>query len=262
MLIVTKKYSIIKCFKISFKNAGGRNNKGHLTAFNKGGGIFHKLRIVSYKRQLNIFAFFIRYEYDFFKKRFLALICYENGYLSYILGISDLKQSKRIIFSTILTNIFRSGNVLLLKNIFLGQKIICIEAFPMQGGKFIRSSGNFAVIVKQLQQNYSVLKLASKELRLFKSTCAATIGFLLPKFNYLKMLTSKRKAGLSRLQNKRPKVRGVAKNPVDHPHGGGEGKTSGGRPSCSPWGKLTKGVKTRSKKKKNFIFKVKKKFIE
>lgn len=257
------KYSIIKVFKVSIKNSGGRNNRGHLTAFNKGGGIFHKLRIVSYKRQINMFAFFIRYEYDFYKKRFLALICYENGYLSYILGVSDLKNSKKIVFSTVLSNIFRSGNVLFLKNIFLGQKIICIEGFPMQGGKYIRSSGNFAIIVKQLQQNYSVLKLASKELRLFKNTCAATIGFLLPKIKSERTkFTSKKKAGLSRLRNKRPKVRGVAKNPVDHPHGGGEGKSSGGRPSCSPWGKLTKGVKTRSKKKKNFIFKLKKNFIE
>lgn len=249
----------VKSLVLGLKKFSGRNNYGRITVFHKGGGHKKLYRFVDYKRCLfNIPGIILRKEYDPNRNCYLALIFYINNILSYILAPEDIKVGQTIIsYNNI--NVFNEhiinyipGNAFRLKHIPLGSFIHNIEAMPGQGGKIVRTAGNSATLLKIFTDfNKVLIKLKSGKVLLIDSSCYATLGILSnSNFN----LGSLVKAGNSRWLGKKPVVRGVAMNPIDHPHGGGEGKTSGGRPSVSPWGLLTKGVKTKKKKKIKYKF--------
>ena len=235
----------------------GRNNKGIICIHHRGGGAKKRYRLIDFFFSfLNIPAVVLKIERDPNRSCFIALILFKNGFFSYIVCPVNL-----LVGNFILSSNFKilpsNGNSLPLFQIPLGSLIFNIELKSFKGACFCRSAGSFGIILNRFEKNSSLvlIRLKSKEEFFFEQQCFATIGIvsnLSFKFKLLK------KAGNSRNLGIRPKVRGVAMNPIDHPHGGGEGKTSGGRPSVTPWGKLTKGKKTRLKKKvlKNkFIFK-------
>jgi large subunit ribosomal protein L2 len=214
----------------------GRNNRGRITVFHRGGGIKHRYRIVDFRRRLiNIPAKIIRFEKDPFRSALLTLLCYSNGILSYILTSKEIITNQQIISGNSVPIL--PANALPLWNIPLGVNIYNINGAIRAGGK----KGQLLRKVKSL----ALIKLPSSEIRGFDHSFYGTIGTIQVSKNY----SSLKKAGQNRWLNKRPIVRGVAMNPIAHPHGGGEGKTSGGRPSCSPWGILTKGFKTRNPRK-------------
>ena len=227
--------------------SGGRNNKGRLTAFRKGGGHKRRYRLVDFKRSSFSEAIVVSIEYDPNRSAFIAKVRTELLNVHYILAPLDLKVGDIVESGTdVPINI---GNALPLRSIPVGTIVHNIELKPGHGGQYARSAGTFGVLIqKDLDGKYAQIRLKSKEQRLVPLDCMATIGVV---SNPDHGSISISKAGRSRWLGRRPTVRGVAMNPVDHPHGGGEGKTSGGRPSVSPWGKLTKGPKTRSPKKKS-----------
>jgi|TARA_B110000971_G_scaffold221020_1_gene266502 large subunit ribosomal protein L2 len=227
--------------------SGGRNNKGRLTAFRKGGGHKRRYRLVDFKRSSFSEAIVVSIEYDPNRSAFIAKVRTELLNFHYILAPLDLKVGDIVESGTdVPINI---GNALPLRSIPVGTIVHNIELKPGHGGQYARSAGTFGVLIqKDLDGKYAQIRLKSKEQRLVPLDCMATIGVV---SNPDHGSISISKAGRSRWLGRRPTVRGVAMNPVDHPHGGGEGKTSGGRPSVSPWGKLTKGPKTRSPKKKS-----------
>jgi large subunit ribosomal protein L2 len=213
---------------------GGRNNRGRITSRHIGGGHKKLYRLIDFKRnKFDSVATIERIEYDPNRTAYIALIKYEDGELSYILAPAKLKQGDKIISGNSESDIdIKIGNSLPLKNI------------PGKGGQIARSAGT-SVSLAGKDSGYAQLKLASGELRIVPLTCMATIGSL---SNAEKKNTIIGKAGRNRWLGNRPHVRGVAMNPVDHPHGGGEGKTSGGRHPVTPWGKKCKGKKTRKNK--------------
>jgi large subunit ribosomal protein L2 len=226
-------------------NSGGRNHQGRLTSFKKGGGHKRRYRLVDFKRSSFSEATVASIEYDPNRSAFIAKVLDTSGSYHYILAPLDLKvgaivESGPDVPVTI-------GNALPLRNIPVGTMIHNIELKPGHGGQYARSAGTFGVLIQKTEDGkYAQIRLKSKEQRLVPLDCMATIGIV---SNLDHGSISLAKAGRSRWLRRRPTVRGVAMNPVDHPHGGGEGKTSGGRPSVSPWGKLTKGPKTRSPRK-------------
>lgn len=225
-------------------SSGGRNNHGRIVTFHRGAHHKNRFRIIDFRRRfLNIPAFVLRIEADFLRGTPVFLIVYANGLLSYILAVKDVKARSTLTSGP--KSPILAGCATYLKRIPMGQSVHNIDFRPGLGGAFVRTAGTKAQILRR-KLNFVILKLPSGELRAFPQDSYATIGVIQ---QYAPFSHKLNKAGAKRWLGRRPIVRGVAMNPIDHPHGGGEGKTSGGRPSCSPWGILTKGYKTRSSRK-------------
>ena len=219
---------------------GGRNNLGRITTRHKGGGHKHHYRIIDFKRsKIGITGTVERIEYDPNRSAYIALIKYEDGDRSYIIAPAKIKIGSKVL-SAEQTEI-NPGNSMKMSNIPLGTNVHCVEMKPGKGGQIARSAGTSARIVAK-EGIYTTLRLQSGEMRKILSECRATIGVVSNSENNLRSFG---KAGAKRWKGIRPTVRGVAMNPIDHPHGGGEGRTSGGRHPSSPWGMPTKGFKTR-----------------
>ena len=219
---------------------GGRNNLGRITTRHKGGGHKHHYRIIDFKRsKFGITGTVERIEYDPNRSAFIALIKYEDGDRSYIIAPSKITVGSKVL-SAEQTEI-SPGNSMKMSNIPLGTNVHCVEMKPGKGGQIARSAGSSARIVAK-EGIYTTLRLQSGEMRKILSECRATIGVVSNSENNLRSFG---KAGAKRWKGIRPTVRGVAMNPIDHPHGGGEGRTSGGRHPSSPWGMPTKAYKTR-----------------
>ena len=229
--------------KVSEKS--GRNNIGHITVRHKSGGHKKSFRIIDFKRdKLDVYATVQRIEYDPNRSAFIALIKYEDGIFSYIIAPQKINIGDKIISSKKLIDI-KIGNSMPLSVIPIGSIIHNIELKAGCGGAVSRSAGNYSQLVGK-DGGYAQIKMQSGEIRLFPLNCMATIGSVSNPDNKNATIG---KAGRSRWKGVRPTVRGVAMNPVDHPHGGGEGKTSGGRHPVSPTGRQTKGQITRKRNK-------------
>tara|TARA_B100000927_G_scaffold289539_1_gene286354 strand:- start:10131 stop:10967 length:837 start_codon:yes stop_codon:yes gene_type:complete len=232
-----------KTLTVGLSKSGGRNNKGRVTARRRGGGHKRLYRMIDFKRNyFEIPAKVERIEYDPNRSAFIALLLYKDGKKSYILAPQRLAVGDTVVSSAKAD--IKPGNALPLANIPVGTIIHNVELKPGKGGQIARSAGTYVQLVGR-DQSYSILRLNSGEQRMTRSECMATIGAVSnPDNKNIKLA----KAGRSRWLGRRPSVRGVAMNPIDHPHGGGEGKTSGGRHPVTPWGKPTKGKKTRTNK--------------
>ncbi len=223
---------------------GGRNNKGRITARRRGGRHKRRYRIIDFKRRkFDVSATVERLEYDPNRSAFIALIKYDDGELSYILAPQRLQPGDQVISGEQVD--IKPGNAMPMANIPVGTIIHNVELKIGGGGQLSRSAGTYVQLIGK-DQGYAQLRLTSGEIRIVRAECMATIGAV---SNSDKANIKLSKAGRNRWLGKRPSVRGVAMNPVDHPHGGGEGRTSGGRHPVSPWGKPTKGKRTRSNKK-------------
>jgi large subunit ribosomal protein L2 len=235
-----------KSLIVPHHSSGGRNNKGHITTRHIGGGHKKKYRLIDFKRnKTDVTAKVERIEYDPNRTAFIALVRYEDNTLSYILAPARL-QIGQVIEAGENADI-KPGNALPLKNIPVGTIVHNIEMKPGKGGQLARAAGSYAQLTGK-DAGYALLRLRSGEVRLVRSECIATIGTVSnPDHQNIKI----GKAGRNRWKGIRPTVRGVAMNPVDHPHGGGEGNTSGGRHPVSPWGQPTKGKRTRMNKRTN-----------
>jgi large subunit ribosomal protein L2 len=224
--------------------SGGRNNVGHVTMRHQGGGHRQHYRLVDFKRNKDgIPAKVERLEYDPNRTAHIALLLYRDGERRYVIAPRNLKAGDEVVSGE--TAPIKEGNTLPLRNIPLGSVVHCIEMKPGKGAQIARSAGAGVQLVAREGQ-YATLRLRSGEMRKVLVDCRATIGEV---SNTEHNLRSLGKAGAKRWRGVRPTVRGVAMNPVDHPHGGGEGRTSGGRHPVSPWGTPTKGYKTRSNKR-------------
>jgi len=234
-----------KSLTSGFHRKKGRNTYGRITSRRRGGGHKRLYRTVDFRRnRLDDVATVIALEYDPNRTAHLALVEYSDGEKSYLLAPNSISEGDKLI-STNNTVDFTPGNAMPLKNIPLGTKVHCIEMLPGAGAKIARSAGSAARLVSVDGSNAS-LKMPSGEIRLVNSLCRATIGDV---GNGSHQKATIGKAGRNRWKGRRPRVRGVAMNPVDHPMGGGEGKTSGGGHPMSPWGQLSKGFPTRKKSK-------------
>ncbi|MFC1658955.1 50S ribosomal protein L2 [Pseudomonadota bacterium] len=240
------KGSSFKVLTTSKIEKAGRNNKGQITVRRKGGGHKKAYRLIDFKRnRYGIPAVVERIEYDPNRTCFIGLVKYEDGIYSYILMPQRLSVGDKILSSRELIDV-RPGNAMPLDVMPIGTVVHNIENKPGKGGAVARTAGAFAQLAGK-DEGYAIVKLQSGEIKMFLLGCMATVGVL---SNPDKKNTSIGKAGRSRWLGKRPSVRGVAMNPVDHPHGGGEGKTSGGRHPVSRTGKPAKGGRTRKKNKK------------
>lgn len=225
---------------------GGRNNNGRITVRFRGGGHKKAYRHVDFRRdKVDMPATVERLEYDPNRTAFIALIKYQDGELAYILAPQRLAAGDTVVAGSYVD--VKPGNVMPLGNMPVGTIVHNIELKIGKGGQLARSAGNYAQIVGR-DQDYVILRLNSGEQRLVHGRCRGAIGAV---SNPDHMNISISKAGRTRWLGWRPHNRGVSMNPIDHPLGGGEGRTSGGRHPCSPWGKLTKGKKTRSNKSTN-----------
>ncbi len=223
--------------------SGGRNNMGRITSRHIGGGHKRRYRIIDWKRDIRgVEGTIARIEYDPNRTAFIALVEYADGQKRYIVAPQRLNVGDKIIADQ-KTDV-KPGNAMPLKNMPVGTIIHNIEMKPGKGAQMIRSAGTFAQLVGR-DAGYAQVKLSSGELRVVRGECIATVGAV---SNPDHMNTNDGKAGRTRWKGTRPTVRGVVMNPVDHPHGGGEGRTSGGRNPVTPWGVPTKGYKTRSNK--------------
>ncbi len=223
---------------------GGRNNLGRITVRHQGGGVKRKYRIIDFKRdKRDVGGVVERLEYDPNRSAHIALIKYLDGERRYIIAPQHLKAGDRVLATNKATEP-QLGNAMPLSYIPLGTVVHCIELKPGKGAQLIRSAGSSAQLVAK-EGAYATLRLKSGEMRRVLLECMATVGAV---SNSEHFLISLGKAGAKRWRGIRPTVRGVAMNPIDHPHGGGEGKTSGGRHPVSPWGVSTKGYKTRRRK--------------
>jgi len=233
-----------KSLTVTLKKSGGRNVYGRVTSRHRGGGHKRKLRIIDFKRdKRDISAEVIAIEYDPNRTARIALLKYEDGELRYIICPDGLAPGERVIASD--NAEIKVGNALPLERIPLGIPVYNVELIKGQGAKLARSAGGMVLVVSK-EKGYAHIRLPSGEMRLVKTDCFATIGQV---GNIEHDAISIGKAGRSRHMGKRPFSRGVVKNPVDHPMGGGEGKSSGGRHPTTPWGKITKGLKTRKTKR-------------
>ena len=231
----------------ALRKSGGRNNKGRITVRHRGGGHRRRYRIIDFKRdKMDILAKVATIEYDPNRSANIALLHYVDGEKRYILAPFGLKVGDQLISSS--SAELRIGNALCLKNIPTGLIVHNIEMYPGKGAQLVRSAGTGAQIMAHDDDGFTSIKLPSGEVRLINSSCFAVVGEVGNK-SHEQIVSGK--AGRTRWLGRRPKVRGVAMNPVDHPMGGGEGKSSGGRHPCTPWGKPTKGYKTRKKNKKS-----------
>ena len=223
---------------------GGRNNQGRITVWQRGGGHKRRYRIIDFRRRkFGVPAVVERLEYDPNRSAFIALIRYEDGELSYILAPQRLQPGDAVVADERVE--VKPGNAAPVGNIPIGAIVHNVELKPGKGGQLARAAGTYAQIVGR-DGDYTQLRLTSGEIRVVHSRCMATIGAV---SNPDHANISLGKAGRARWLGRRPTVRGVAMNPVDHPHGGGEGRTSGGRHPVSPWGKPTKGARTRRNKR-------------
>ncbi|MCR6631270.1 MAG: 50S ribosomal protein L2 [Magnetospirillum sp.] len=226
------------------RKKGGRNNLGRITVRFRGGGHKRRYRLIDFKRtKFDVAATVLRLEYDPNRTAFIALIEYADGEKSYILAPQRLAVGDTVVAGEKVD--IKPGNALPLKNIPVGTVVHNVELKQGKGGQIARSAGTYVQLVGK-DQGYAQLRLSSGELRIVRGECMATIGAV---SNPDQQNVSLGKAGRTRWLGFRPHVRGVAMNPIDHPHGGGEGRTSGGRHPVTPWGKPTKGKKTRSNKK-------------
>jgi large subunit ribosomal protein L2 len=238
----TPEKSLLKVIK---KN-GGRNAYGRITCRHRGGGQKRHYRVIDFKRdKIGIPAKVAAIEYDPNRSARIALLNYNDGEKRYILAPVNLRVGDTVISGPEAD--IKPGNTLPLNNIPLGTHIHNIELRIGKGGQIVRSAGTFAQLMAK-EDRYALIKLPSGEVRMVLLKCMATIGQI---GNVIHENISLGKAGRKRWLGRRPKVRGVAMNPVDHPMGGGEGRSSGGRHPCSPWGMPTKGFKTRKKRKSN-----------
>jgi large subunit ribosomal protein L2 len=238
-----------KPLTVALKSKGGRNSTGRVTMRYRGGGHKRRLRIIDFKRdKYDMPANVLTIEYDPNRSARIALVEYQDGEKRYIICPAGLKTGESIISGE--STDIKTGNCTTLKRIPPGTQIHNIELVRGKGGQIVRSAGSSAQIMAK-EDKYAHIKLPSGEIRLIDIDCYAVIGQI---SNIEHEGISLGKAGRSRWLGRRPKVRGVAMNPVDHPHGGGEGKSSGGRHPSTPWGKPTKGYKTRKKKKSSNKF--------
>jgi len=236
------------------KKTGGRNNSGRITSRRRGGGHKRRYRIIDFKRnKFNISGEIMTIEYDPNRSSRIALVDYQDNEKRYIIAPDGIKVGNKIISSRDENIPFKVGNSMPLYRIPDGMLIHNIELKIGKGGQLSRSAGSYARIMAKEDGNVT-LRLPSGEVRMVNENCLATIGTVGNKSHENIKLG---KAGRSRWLGRRPKVRGVAMNPVDHPHGGGEGRTSGGRHPVSPWGTPAKGYKTRKKKNQSNKFIIK-----
>ncbi|MDP6674739.1 MAG: 50S ribosomal protein L2 [Gammaproteobacteria bacterium] len=225
-------------------STGGRNNNGRITTRHRGGGHKRRYRIIDFRRNKDdIRGKVERIEYDPNRSAHLALILYADGERRYILAPKNVRAGDEVMSGRQAP--IKPGNALPLRNIPVGTLIHCIELKPGKGAQMVRAAGGSAQIVAR-EGTYVTLRLRSGEMRKVHVDCRATVGEVGHNEHNLRKLG---KAGASRWRGVRPTVRGVAMNPIDHPHGGGEGRTSGGRHPVSPWGTPTKGKKTRNNKR-------------
>ena len=225
-------------------STGGRNNYGRITSRHIGGGSKHKFRVIDFfRKKKNMIATVDRIEYDPNRTAHIALLTYEDKEKTYIICPQGLKEGDKIQSGK--SAEIKIGNCLELRDIPPGTSIHNVELIPGNGSKLARSAGS-SITLSGYDGDYAILKLSSGETRKVNSSCIGTIGVVSnPDQKNIKI----GKAGRNRWRGKRPQTRGVAMNPVDHPHGGGEGKTSGGRSPVSPWGQSAKGLKTRRPKR-------------
>ncbi len=224
--------------------SGGRNNMGRITTRHRGGGHKQLYRVIDFKRNKDgVPATVERIEYDPNRSANIALLLYADGERRYIVAPRGVSVGDELLSGIDCT--IKAGNTLPLRNIPVGAVVHCIEMKPGKGAQMARSAGTSAQLVAR-EGAYCTLRLRSGEMRKILSECRATVGEVANSEHNLRQLG---KAGASRWRGVRPTVRGVAMNPVDHPHGGGEGKTSGGRHPVTPWGVPTKGYKTRKNKR-------------
>jgi len=245
-----------KSLTTPLKKSGGRNNKGRITSFHRGGGHKRKYRIIDFKRDKNgVPAKVFSIEYDPNRSARIALLHYADGDKRYILAPNGIKVGDKVLSGP--GSEIAIGNSLPLSDMPLGSFIHCVELKPGKGGQLGRSAG-VAIQLMAKEGKYAQLKMPSGEVRMVRLECMATYGEV---GNTDHENVSLGKAGRSRWLGRRPNVRGVAMNPVDHPMGGGEGKSSGGGHPVSPWGQKAKGLKTRKKRKESnrFIIKRRKK---
>jgi len=226
------------------RKSGGRNNKGRITAYQRGGGHKRHYRIIDFKRDKHdIPARVASIEYDPNRSARIALLHYIDGEKRYILAPNEIKVDDQLMAGESVE--FRPGNSMPLGKMLLGTTVHNVEMRPGKGGQLVRSAGNGAQLVAK-EGDKVALKMPSGEVRTIPAICYGTIGQV-SNVDHKNLIWGK--AGATRWRGRRPNVRGVAMNPVDHPMGGGEGRSSGGRHPCTPWGKPTKGLKTRNKRK-------------
>ena len=234
----------VKTLTEGLSKSGGRNNTGRTTNWHRGGGHKRRYRMVDFKRtRFGVSATVERLEYDPNRTAFIALIRYDDGELAYILAPQRLKAGDRVVADDRVD--VKPGNAAPLRNLPVGTILHNIELKPGKGGQIARSAGTYAQLVGR-DGDYAQIRLMSGEIRRVRQECMGSVGAVSNPDN---QNTNLGKAGRKRWLGRRPTVRGVAMNPVDHPHGGGEGRTSGGRHPVSPWGKPTKGARTRRNKK-------------
>jgi large subunit ribosomal protein L2 len=233
----------VKALTEGLRKSGGRNNMGRVTQRFRGGGAKRRYRVVDFKRTKDdVVATVERLEYDPNRTAFIALVKYEDGELAYILAPQRLKAGDKVVSGEKVD--VKPGNTMPMRSMPVGTIIHNVEMKPGKGGQLARSAGTYCQLVGR-DAGYALLRLSSGEVRMVRSECRATIGAV---SNPDQQNIVIGKAGRTRWLGHRPSVRGVAMNPIDHPHGGGEGRTSGGRHPVTPWGKPTKGKKTRHNK--------------
>jgi large subunit ribosomal protein L2 len=232
----------------ALRKTGGRNNQGKITSRRRGGGHKRRYRLIDFKRnKYDVQATVVAIEYDPNRSPRIALLKYDDGENRYIIAPDGLKVGDKVVSSKENTIPFKTGNTMPMHMIPEGLLIHNIELKPGKGAQMARSAGAYARIMAK-ENKMVTIKLPSGEMRMVREECFATIGIVGNKSHENIKIG---KAGRSRWLGRRPKVRGVAMNPVDHPHGGGEGRTSGGRHPVSPWGTPAKGYKTRKKNKQS-----------
>ena len=233
----------VKKLTHGLSKSGGRNNLGRMTMRHRGGGHKRRYRVIDFRRRkFDVPATVEHLEYDPNRTAFIALLRYDDGELAYILAPQKLRAGDQVIASEQVD--INPGNAMPMRNMPVGTIIHNIEMKPGKGGQLARAAGNYAQLVGK-DAGYALLKLSSGEQRMVRGECMATIGAVSNPDNQNIKLG---KAGRKRWLGRRPCTRGVAMNPVDHPHGGGEGKSSGGRHPVTPWGVPTKGKRTRRNK--------------
>ncbi|MGN1090908.1 MAG: 50S ribosomal protein L2 [Alphaproteobacteria bacterium] len=235
----------VKALTEGLKSSGGRNNHGHITSRHRGGGHKRAFRLIDFRRtKRDMSATVERLEYDPNRTAFIALITYEDGEQAYILAPQRLKAGDTVICGDKVD--IKPGNAMPLKNMPVGTIVHNVELRAGRGGQLARSAGCYAQLIGK-DGGYAQLRLNSGELRLVRGECLASIGAV---SNADNQNTSLGKAGRSRWLGIRPQTRGISMNPVDHPHGG---RTNGGKPPVTPWGKCTRGMKTRTNKKTDHL---------
>jgi large subunit ribosomal protein L2 len=233
----------VKTLTEGLSKSGGRNNQGRISMWHRGGGHKRTYRLVDFKRRkFGVPGTVERLEYDPNRTAFIALIKYEDGELAYILAPQRLAPGDTVVADERVD--VKPGNAMPLANMPIGTIVHNVEMKQGKGGQIARAAGTYVQLVGR-DAGYAILRLNSGETRMVPAECLATVGAVSNPDN---SNVSIGKAGRSRWKGKKPVVRGVAMNPVDHPHGGGEGRTSGGRHPVTPWGKSTKGKRTRSNK--------------